>query len=319
MSVPAGAQVRPGSGHQHETTRWQMRKTVDQKKRRGGMRRAFAATAAGLMAAAGALAAAPTASAAPGGVGYVAFGDSYAANPTIGEQLAGFTQPDRCGQGADAYPVRLGNKLGMSTANAACNGVSINGMAGPGLGFTADRAAARGQLGDNTRLVTITVGGAEGWNLALADRRDFGVTNGGDFLNYQEFVNRMRGPLNTIRHHAPNARILFVGYPAVGNDRGEVCLINADVPPELGTPNIAAPVPTNATGFLNKLDNIARDAAGELGYEYVETRRAGTDTCAPTPNRWVHGVLDSQMQQMTFHPSDNGNEAIAQITADHVR
>lgn len=296
-----------------------MRKTVDQKKRRGGMRRVLAATAAGLMAAAGALAAAPTASAAAGGVGYVAFGDSYSANPTVAEQLTGFTQPDRCGQGADAYPVRLGKKLGMSYANASCNGVTINGMAGPGLGFTADRAAARGQLGDNTRLVTITVGGAEGWNLAMPDRRDFGVINGGDFLNYQEFVNRMRGPLNTIRHHAPNARILFVGYPAVGNDRGEVCLMNADVPPELGTPNIAAPVPTNATGFVNKLDNIARDAAGELGYEYVETRRPGTGTCEPSGNRWVHGLIDNQIHQMMFHPSANGNEAIAQITADYVR
>ena len=261
----------------------------------------------------------PAAQAAPGGAAYVGLGDSYAANPTVGEQLAGFATPDRCGQGADAYPIRLGKKLGMSVANASCKGVSITGMAGPGLGFTADRAAARGQLGENTRLVTITVGGAEGWNLDMLTRRDFGVTNGGDFLNYGEFVGRMRGPLNTIRHHAPNARILFVGYPAVGNDQGEVCLANADIPAELGAPNVALPVPTAATGFLNKLNNIARDAAGELGYEYVETRQAGTGTCAPTSQRWVHGLFDIQMHQMLFHPSALGNEMLAQRVADYVR
>lgn len=260
----------------------------------------------------------PAAQAAPGGRAYVGMGDSFAANPTIPQQVHGWVT-DGCGKSNNAYPDRVGHqKFGGDFVNLACNGVSISGKAGPGLAWMADMAAGRGELGERTRVVTITAGGAEGWNLAVADRRDFGFIDGANYVNDDEWVRRMAPVVGTVKRHAPNATVYIVGYPETTGPGNQACIVNAAAGPDA---NIPLSVPVNMGILLNKLNGIAARTAGRLGVTYIDTFRPGTGLCAHPDRQWVHSIIDipGENDRMPFHPNSRGDQALADIVMRETR
>lgn len=252
----------------------------------------------------------PTASAA-GGRAYVGMGDSFAANPTVPQQFAGFFNGG-CGQGTDTYVDRIGRqRFGGNYANIACNGVTVSGHAGPGVAHLAEQAKRRGIIGPNTRLVTITVGAAEGWNPARLNGRDFGITGGGAFATQQRWNDRMGSAIRRIKRVAPNARIMVVGYPEVTRPDRLLCTSSI----ALGNKeSLDVGVPSGIGEMMHNVNRIASRGT-HLGYEYVNTVRPDTGTCAHPNRQWVHGILDipGENDRMPVHPTSRGNQGIANI------
>ncbi|AGF73468.1 SGNH/GDSL hydrolase family protein [Corynebacterium halotolerans] len=246
------------------------------------------------------------------GRAYVAMGDSFPANPAIPEQLDGFFR-GYCSQRDDAYPDLVGRDyFGGDYVNLACNGNSLSGGAGPSLVSKMNAAHARGEIGPATRLVTITAGAAEGWNPATPRGRDFGIIDGADHVTPQRWVERMGPVIGRINQLAPNARIMFVSYPEIGDGNGNLCLATFSG----GSAHLPVPVPLNVERFIDTVNSTAA-AHQHLGYEYVDTDRPGTGTCAPVGNQWVRSVFDipgaGDGLRMPFHPTALGERAVADI------
>ena len=269
---------------------------------------AVAALAAVIMALSGI--SAPVAQAA-GGRAYVGMGDSFAANPTVPQQIAAIGGPN-CAQGTDSYVDRIGKqRFGGNYANIACNGVTLSGGAGPGLGYLADQAQRRGLIGPSTRLITITAGAAEGWNPARPNGRDFGLAGGAAFATQERWNERMGSNIRRIKRIAPNARIMFVSYPEVTQPNNFICTSSIALGNKESL-DIGIPV-----GAGEMIHNVNRNAARGtfLGYEFVNTVRRDTGTCAHPNRQWVHALVDipGENDRMPFHPTGLGNQGMADI------
>lgn len=258
------------------------------------------------------LVAAPIAEAQTGRA-YVAMGDSFPANPDIPEQLDGLVR-GYCAQRDNAYPDRIGHQhFGGNYVNLACNGTTLNGKAGPGVIAKMNSAHARGEIGSATQLVTLTVGAAEGWNPATPSGRDFGFLDGGNYVTSERWTSRMAPVINRIKQIAPQARVMFVSYPEVGNNRGAICLANFGAQ---GSAHVPVPVPTNFEGYIDRINGTAA-AHQHLGYEFVKTDRPGTGSCAPASKQWVRGIIDipgaGDGMRMPVHPTAVGDAGVANI------
>lgn len=252
------------------------------------------------------------------GRAYVAMGDSFPANPDIPEQLQGLITGE-CAQRSDAYPDLIGQEsFGGSYVNLACNGTTLTGQAGPGIIHNMNMAHARGEIGPATQLVTITAGAAEGWNPATPRGRDFGFLDGANHVTPQSWANRMGPVVNRINEIAPNARIMFVGYPEVGDNRGGLCLLNvsAGSGSGAGSSNLPVAVPTGFENFIDRINGMAASHQ-HLGYEYVATEQPGTGTCAHPSQQWVRAVIDipgaGDGLRMPVHPTAIGDRGVADL------
>lgn len=264
-----------------------------------------------------ALFAAPAAQAQTGRA-YVAMGDSFPANPDIPDQLDGLLR-GYCAQRDDAYPDRIGQQhFGGNYVNLACNGTTMAGGAGPSAIHNMNAAHARGEIGTATRLVTITIGAAEGWNPAFPGGRDFGFIDGANHVTPQRWTERMGGMINRINQIAPNARIMFVSYPEVGDNRGAICLANFG---NEGSVHLPVPVPTNFEHYIRHI-NATAEAHQHLGYEFVNTARPGTGSCAPPERQWVRAVVDfpgaGDGIRMPVHPTALGDAGVADIVGSRL-
>lgn len=251
------------------------------------------------------------------GRAYVAMGDSFPANPDIPEQLAGLVT-GACEQRSDGYTDQIGwESFGGDYVNLACNGTSISGQAGPGLIHGMNAAHSRGEIGPATQLVTITAGAAEGWIPAVPGGRDFGFLDGVDYVTPQSWTERMGPVINRLNEIAPNARVMFVGYPEVGNDQGAICLLNISggTNSSVGDGNLPVAVPTNFEHFIDKINGMAASHE-HLGYEYVDTVVPGTGTCAHPNDQWVRAIIDipgaGDGFRMPVHPTALGDRGVAE-------
>lgn len=260
------------------------------------------------------------------GRAYVAMGDSFPANPDIPEQLQGLITGE-CAQRSDAYPDLIGwESYGGNYVNLACNGTTLTGQAGPGLIHNMNAAHARGEVGANTQLVTITAGAAEGWNPAVPGGRDFGFLDGANYVTPQSWTDRMGPVVNRINQIAPNARIMVVGYPEVGDGRGGLCLLNVSggtgsSGSGSGAGNLPVAVPTGFENFIDRINGMAASHQ-HLGYEYVDTAQPGTGTCAHPAQQWVRAVIDipgaGDGIRMPVHPTAIGDRGVADLVKSRI-
>lgn len=248
---------------------------------------------------------------------YVAFGDSFAANPEIPLQMIGLLNRE-CVQSPQGYPERVGREAFEGDyANYTCNNATLSGTAGRGVIDMIHQAQANGDLGADTRLVTLGAGGADDWNPQLGGLPDFGAVFGGQNVTQAAWTARMTPVLEALRAAAPQARVMFIGYPEIDDGRGGVCVLNiSDGPGGSSDTNLPVAVPVRIGELL---DTINRHAAGneQLGYEFVDTDVPGTGTCADPSRQWVRAVVDlpgaGDGLRMPVHPSALGERGMADL------
>lgn len=254
-----------------------------------------------------------------GGMQYVAFGDSIAANPTWNDQFE--KRPDApCRTGMDSYPVHVAKQF-QSSFNGSCSGAKIvtypgeRGTFSEELGQTIERATNEKAIGSSTKLITLTIGANDKWPHA----QNFGYNPNGSRIAPEEYIQRIESHMKKLKELAPNARILLVGYPNFVGSDGKFCPINVDdrhLPVRMELPD-----PTLNNHFT-QLNGAMAAAAKHFKVEYVDMTTAfeGHTTCAPEGQRWVTTIINNPGEVLLpMHISADGAKAQAHVIAEFLK
>ena len=199
---------------------------------------------------------------AAGPISYVALGDSYSSGDGAGSYSDG-----SCLESAHAYPVLWHNSHGGTFTNETCSGATtsdvINGQLGP--------------LGASTTLVTITIGGNDVGFASVMTTCVLSSTStcvAAVQRAEQEARNVLPGLLDTtfvaIRGHAPNAKVVVLGYPAFY---------------DLSKSSTCIGLSTTDRTYLNQgagvLDSVIQAEAGKYGDTFADVNPhfAGHQIC----------------------------------------
>lgn len=234
----------------------------------------------------------------------VVMGDSYTTNfPDIVDD------PTGCKKSPTSWPVQLHQNTRRPLLNVACSGSKL-GTGRYNVYDQAHLARKRGGFSDQTRAVLIQLGfNSFGGGPGLFDRQ------GGDFpsLTGANYADQLRPLVTYVRHYAPNAKIVIVGYPELfAPHEREVCMRVAGVP-------VVKPGTTAAPTFMRKLQAAQQDAAGRLGVRFVNLQAVtrGHGLCGAQP--WVNGVLypnPGYYEHFLFaHPTPQGDAVAARTIA----
>ncbi|GAB2509112.1 SGNH/GDSL hydrolase family protein [Nocardia heshunensis] len=280
-------------------------------------------------------AAAPLAAADPadGGKSVVVMGDSFTANGDIAaalENTAPGAQPD-CSHGPTSWPTQLAQGMGLrdsgDLADVSCRGASL--VSGPGytLVHEARAADAAGAFGPRTKAVLIQTGLNDSWgdnevklrqtllDCVLDVIRGCGPEAAAEGratdyrgVNTAEYVQRVKPVVDYVRYYAPNARIIFVGYPEMNPPGAQQWCINV-----LGVGQIVQSRAGSAIQLWDRVDAAQREGAQQLGVEFFDSRAvtAGHGMCTAEP--WLAGILDpaSDLMGTPVHPSPRGDAVVA--------
>lgn len=228
---------------------------------------------------------------------YVALGDSYAAG------VGGGFAIDICWRSEDGYPVTLARRLGWPVAYQACLGATIGDV----------EAHQLGPLGDDTKLVTISVGGNDigfvpvliaaaepSWMCDSDPAIDAALTRARTEL--PAALDRL---LATVRQAAPSAQIVLTGYPRLFH--GVDC-------------NAATFFTTHEMRRLNdaadELETLMRAAADRAGIVFLAVIEAFLGHAVCDRPEWINGV--SFRVEGSFHPNRLGHQAYADLLADAI-
>ena len=234
--------------------------------------------------------------------GIVMLGDSYFANTTLPQVVGALTGlgEQGCVKGEYRPATEVGRITGAPVQDFSCNGTRLYGE-GNVIDAHIDEAVRAGALNPGTAFMPVMIGANDG--LASNGAIDPGAAAQG----FDRVAQRVRAA-------APNARLLFVSYPSITNDRGNTCplRLNGLPPTELPVGSIGA--------TENLLWELARDGAARNGAEFLDLRAQtrGHDMCQPGGQAWVAGVVDTQTPQynLMVHLSGDGvRNAAEQIAA----
>lgn len=155
-----------------------------------------------------------------------------------------------------------------------CSGASL-ASGEPRIDDTLRTAAEQGDLTPGTRNVVIVAGANDTYRYGLDTQAvDHAVRSG------------LQNAIDVIHEHAPNARIVVVGYPRVTSD-GTTCAnsgLHSSDPLPIPTPLIAA--------TEQRLQNNLREVAEHNGATFVDAWPVseGHDMCSP--QRWWRNLFD---------------------------
>ena len=242
------------------------------------------------LAAAAMLAAVPllTAATASTGVTYVAMGDSYSSGLGAGD----YGSSGSCYRSANAYPELWASASApASFAFVACAGATTTDVINSQL--TA--------LNSGTSLVSITIGGNDVGFASVMETCVLGSTSDCvSAIDQAEYLTQTQlpGELNTlfsdIRAHAPNARVVVLGYPDFYDlSLSQYCI------------GLSTTDRTDLNAGANLLDTEIQDAAARAGFVYADVRSAfsGHEIC--DWNSWLHSV-DWTFLEASYHPTATG-------------
>ncbi|MFZ6992016.1 SGNH/GDSL hydrolase family protein [Curtobacterium sp. RRHDQ66] len=292
----------------------------------------------------------------PVGSEYVALGDSYSAGYGLGDPTG--LPTTACGQSAQDYPHRIAARFGLALHDVTCGGATSADILG-GHQFRGVPPQIEA-LSSDTRLVTLTIGGNDAdlfgtaaSCLALSAKgpvfsgrdapscRSTLVRDGVDQLGTKIQARVSLGIANTlaaIKNAAPNAEIVFLGYPAIFPDADHTpakgCFRSAL---DIGT--LTGSFPTNSYPFTNtdvrylhgvqeELNDVTRSAAAAAGVRYVDVFAStqARSACA-TKRPYVSGVtLDStnglrriDLEPGALHPNTAGVAYLARRAEAAIR
>lgn len=278
-------------------------------------------------AAAAVLAAPAVAEPAPAGAAVIVLGDSYSANST---EIA--YEPSPCAHGGTSWPTQVGRRLGIAgtadIADLSCSGGSIDTPPGWTLLHQARKAAAANAFGPGTRLITLQAGMNDSWggnsvnmihaftecllNLVAGCGLDAPAQNRlPDYLGVtgENMAQRVRAIVEYAKYYAPDARIVFVGYPEIWPTGATSACIDV-----AGVGRVAQPRAEGVIAYFDAIDRAQRAAADLLGIDFLDTRAltAGHGLCSADP--LVNGVLDPRtgVTGIPAHPSERGDALVAE-------
>lgn len=246
---------------------------------------------------------------------YVSLGDSLAANPNnlqlaasknpvIQEQFNIETAPaGRCVNGEDNFPKRLAAQTGLTLENYACAGgtVAVGSVVGTSLSDQVNTALAEGTLNAGTQLITMTFGFNDWYQDPITDKPTE--------QRKAEATQALTEQVARIRAAAPNARIIFLGYPDLTDGQNNIC-------------------PTNAFGvqthvynpFFTYLQDNIRDwqveATSLLGIEFIDMSQEinvanDNNGCTANPDRLSAALIDDAQHNLWGHLTAAGNQYYA--------
>jgi hypothetical protein len=131
----------------------------------------------------------------------------------------------------------------------------------------------------------------------------------------QDYADHIRDIVTYIRYYAPNARIVFVGYPEQHNPGDKAMCMNI-----FGFPFVQ-PRGGAWTDVSDSVDAAQRAAAKSLGVDFFDTAAvtAGHGPCSPDP--WLNGFLDPHTEILgqpghpTFHNDAVVSDALQRYLA----
>ena len=230
------------------------------------------------------------------GIAYVALGDSYAAGQGAGDYSDG-----RCLRSAAGYPALLDADPGIRLAgNLSCSGDTTDDLL----------AGQLGALGDDTRLVTVTIGGNDlgAIQVAAACSTDEASAECQSRLAAAEATlapggalqERLNETFARIRAAAPDARIVATGYPNLFEESAAGAAGDATLIASL----------TAATAALNANIRSAVDAQAGAGADIVfaEVVDAFAGHGVGSTDPWILSTGPD-----LFHPTAAGYAAYADV------
>jgi lysophospholipase L1-like esterase len=264
---------------------------------------------------AGALTVPAARAAAPGR--YVALGDSYTSAPLVPPVAPG--SPAQCGQSAANYPHVLAAALRVALTDVSCGGANVGNFS---KAQWDDQGPQFDALTTDTTLVTIGIGGNDN-NLFASVVAGCGATVPllltGSLSPCQDkfgdkFANdiagdegNLRAALREVRHRAPGARVLLVGYPNIlpKDALGRAGCLIAGVPFTPGDMDYV-------DGIEQALNAMLARAAKAEGVQFVDTYTpsVGHDMCRLPGTRWIEPLIPLSPAAQ-FHPNAAGEAATA--------
>lgn len=254
------------------------------------------------------------------GAAIVTIGDSFTTSTPVFGENAGCARP------VTSWPSQLGRLVAAgSIRDVSCNGGALDSGEGWTLVHQVRAAAADGGLGTGTRAIFIQLGLNDTWGASTG--RAFpsvdclvDLVRGCDLnaaaqnrvpdhtaVTGYAYADRSRAAVEYLRYYAPNARIVFVGYPEIFPAGSTSACMNI-----LGN-RVTQPRAAGWTTYIDALDRAQRDAAGLLGVEFFDTRSvtAGHGSC--TADSWVGGItsVDELSSGAPIHPTPQGNSVVA--------
>lgn len=268
---------------------------------------------AGLLSLAGHAAAAPVAGT------YVALGSSYAAGTSLPRMAD--DSPASCGQGTQNYPRQVARALKLTLVDRSCGGATTADiLQGGQFGLPAQIDA----VGENTGLVTVTIGGND--VRFTADLGRFSCLNGAGqaaacgeapagFDLERAFVTleaNLRAMIAEIRRRAPRARLVLVDYVTV-------------TPPEGTCPALA--LSADEASLLRaraaRLAAITAKVAKDAGADLIQASKLtqAHHACSAAP--WVWGYVSAAERATSggvpFHPRPEAIAAVADAIVQRLR
>ena len=253
---------------------------------------------------------------------YVALGDSYSSGAGINPQVVGAPATCSRSQLNFAHDVAKVTRP-RSFTDVTCSGAKTSDF------FTSQAAGVPPQLDavtKETRLVTMTIGGNDEdvftssfFGCATVDagqptgnpcEQKYGDTFA-DLIRTKTYPNLVRA-LSAVRHKAPRATVVILGYPQILPPTGSLeCyavtgISTGDVPWLVEQAKLA--------------NRVVRRAAHRTGARYVDTytRSAGRDACSGPGTRWMEPLV-GPVNAFPVHPNAAGEAAMARATLAAIR
>ena len=227
---------------------------------------------------------------------YVALGDSYAAGVGAGERTGESYRTDA------GYPLAVGRRAGLDLAYQAVLGATTADV-------LRDQVVA---LRDDTRLVTLTVGGNDAGfvPVLLECVRPAWMSDSDPIIDTavarirDELPGRLGGVLESVRARSPQARVVITGYPHLFDGVCDCSLLTFVTPEEMRRLGEVADL----------LAETILAVADHHGVEGVDVRAPfdGHQVCDEV--EWIHGL--SWPLEESYHPNRNGHEGYAQAVLE---
>ncbi|CAM3160390.1 SGNH/GDSL hydrolase family protein [Stackebrandtia soli] len=254
---------------------------------------------------------------------YVSLGDSFVAGPLITLPSG---SPLGCLKSKKNYPSLIARDLGVDEfVDVSCSGAQTEDMFASQKTALGTNAPQLNALNADTTLVSIGIGGND---IGFADllvtcvtrsiRNPGGSpckelfvdpTTGDDELRARvdETAPKVAAVLAEIVTRAPNAQIVFVGYPAV-------------LPESTGCfPRV--PIARGDVAYLDGveryLNSMLQEVTAEYGATYVDVYERGHDVCSSRDDRWVEGIIPTR-PAAPVHPNAQGMDAIADVVLSYL-
>jgi len=261
-----------------------------------------------------------TASTASAGGLYVALGDSYTSAPLV-PVWAG--SPPACLKSSGNYPNLVAQALGMTLRDVSCAGASTHHVFDAhGLFPNETNPPQIEGVTPDAQLVTIGLGGNDaglvgvglqcgelGYNNPTGHAcRDY-YTSGGVNSVETDINNtypKMAQVIQAVHQHAPNARVLVIGYPDVTPHNGTGCYPLVPMSPD----DLKF-----VDELLVKINAMLASVSAANNATFVDTftPSIGHDVCKLVPLQWFSGLVPI-LPSAPLHPNQLGEASMASST-----